>query len=228
VHAVTDVTAQMRQIELVGPDLSRLPARAGAHLVVHVPAGAGTARRVYSIWRHDPRSASIVLRVVLHDAGGPGCAWAREVTAGDRISVEPPRTKITLDERAAFHLFAGDETGAVPLLAMRAALHRGAVVHGVFEAAGPDGEMPGADGAPPLPWVHRGKASAVSSRVLLRAVQELELPAGVGAAYLAGESDTCRLVQRHLIEQRGWSRHAVRVQQQWAAGRPGFGAGRDA
>jgi NADPH-dependent ferric siderophore reductase len=63
--------------------------------------------------------------------------------------------------------------------------------------------------------------------VLLRAVQDLDLPAGPGAAYLAGESDTCRLIQRHLVEQRGWNRHVVRVQQQWAANRPGFGAGRD-
>jgi NADPH-dependent ferric siderophore reductase len=223
VHSVTDVTPHLRQIELAGPDLS---GRAGSHLVVHVPAGAGTVRRVYSIWRHSP--ASITLRVVLHDAGGPGCTWARTATPGDRITVEPPRTKITLAERAAFHLFVGDETGAVPLLAMRAALPRDAVVHGVFEAADPGGEVPGTDGIPPLPWVHRGKSSAVASRVLLRAVQELSLPAGAGAAYIAGESDTCRLVQRHLVEQRGWSRHAIRVQQQWAPGRPGFGAGSDA
>jgi hypothetical protein len=34
-------------------------------------------------------------------------------------------------------------------------------------------------------------------------------------------------VQRHLVEQRGWSRWSVHVQPQWAAGRPGFGAGRE-
>ncbi len=224
VRSVTDVTGGMRQIELAGPDLARLRYRPGAHLVVHVPDGAGVARRVYSLWRHGP---SLAIRVALHDAGGPGCTWARAVTAGDRISVEPPRSKITLDERARFHLFAGDETGAVPLLAMRAAVRGPAAVHGVFEAAGPDDEVPGADGVPPMSWVHRGKTSAVASRVLLAAVQALELPPGAGAAYVAGESATCRLVQRHLVEQRGWSPRAVHVQQQWAPGRPGFGAGRD-
>jgi NADPH-dependent ferric siderophore reductase len=111
---------------------------------------------------------------------------------------------------------------------MRAALPRGVLVHGIFEAADAAEEVPGAEAVPALPWVHRGKSSAVASRVLLRAVQELELPAGAGAAYVAGESDTCRLVQRHLVEQRGWSRRAVHVQQQWAPGRPGFGAGADA
>ena len=224
---MTDVAGHLREIELAGPDLPRLRCRPGAHLVVHVPVGGGSARRVYSIWRHDPRSASLVLRVVLHEAGGPGCTWARGVTPGDRVSVEPPRSKLTLDETAGFHLFAGDETAAVPLLAMRATLHRDATVLGVFEAGGQDDEVPGMDAVPPLPWVHRGAASAVGSRVLLRAVQALELPSGPGAAYVAGESDTCRLLQRHLVEVRGFHRRAVHVQQQWAPGRPGFGAGPD-
>lgn len=211
----------MREITLTGPDLPRLRIRPGAHLVVRLPQ----ARRVYSVWRHSPREASLTLRVLLHDAGGPGCVWAREIAVGDRVTVEQPRSKITLDETAAFHLFVGDETGAVPLLAMR----RGATspVLGVFEAAGPQDEVPGFPGLSALPWVHRGGASAVASRVLLRAVQELSLPAGRGAAYVAGESDTCRLIQRHLVEQRGMSRRAVHLQPQWSPGRPGFGAGTD-
>jgi NADPH-dependent ferric siderophore reductase len=218
----------MRQIELTGPDLPRLRFRPGAHLVARVPAGDGHARRVYSIWSHRPSEATLTIRIALHDADGPGCVWARTAAPGDRIVVEAPRSKITLAETAAFHLFIGDETGAVPLLAMRAALHRTVTrppVYGLFEAPSADAEMPGVDGVPPLPWVHRGGASAVASRVLLRAVQALEIPAGAGAAYVAGESDTCRLVQRHLVEQRGWPRRAVHLQPQWATGRPGFGAG---
>jgi len=230
VRSVADVAAGLREIELTGPEVARLRSRPGAHLVVRVPAGDGYARRVYSIWTHDPRTSALTIRVALHDADGPGCRWARGVVPGERVTVEPPRSKITIDETASFHVFAGDETGAVPLLAMRAALHRNAAppsVFGVFEAATAAGEMPGPAGVPPLPWVHRGHAPATASRVLLRAVQGLELPAGTGAAYVAGESDTCRLIQRHLVEQRGWPRRAVHVQPQWVAGRPGFGAGAD-
>ena len=170
----------------------------------------------------------------MHHADGPGCAWVRAAVPGDRVTVERPHSKITLDETAAFHLFVGEETAAVPLLAMRAALHRSArgggtspPAFGVFEASGPGDEVPGADSVPALPWVHRGTAPAIGARLLLRAVQELDLPRGAGAAYVAGESDTCRLIQRHLIEQRGWSRRAVRMQPQWTAGRPGFGSGGD-
>ncbi len=225
VRSVTDVTDHMRQIDLVGPDFARLRVRPGAHLVVRVPSAGGHVRRVYSIWHPAPGAASLVIRVALHPAGGPGCVWARGVAPGDRVTVEPPRSKITIDESAAYHIFVGDETAAVPLLTMRAAVRRPAF--GVFESAGPGDEVPGVAGVPPLPWVHRGTATAVSSRTLLRATQELELPAGVGAAYVAGESDTCRLVQRHLVEQRGWPRRSVHLQPHWAAGRPGFGAAGD-
>lgn len=219
VRSVTEVAAHVREIELIGPDLPRLHPRPGAHLVVRVPAPDGEARRVYSIWRH--RGSALTIRVVLHHTGGPGCAWASSVTPGDRITLEPPRSKITIDPAAAFHLFIGEETGAVPLLAMRAAVPHGAPVFGVFEGAA----MPGFEGVPPLPWVDRGRTPATASRVLLRAVQELDLPPGAGAAYVAGESDTCRLIQRHLIEQRHWPRRSVHLQPQWAPGRTGFGAG---
>jgi NADPH-dependent ferric siderophore reductase len=189
-------------------------------------------RRVYSVWRASPQQALLVLRVALHDEAAPGCAWAQAVAPGDRVSIEPPRSKISIDPAAGFHLFVGDETGAVPLLAMAAEIHRSGgdsspPVAGVFETTGPGAEMPGAAGVPALPWVYRGAGSAVASPVLLRAVRELDLPAGPGTAYLAGESATCQLLQRYLVQARGWSRRSIRVQPQWAPGRPGFGAGRD-
>ncbi|BBH68678.1 hypothetical protein ACTI_53630 [Actinoplanes sp. OR16] len=207
VRAVTVLTPHLREIELAGPGLPRLRPRPGAHLVLHVPDGDGVARRVYSIWRL--RDAVLTIRVVLHCTGGPGCTWATTVQPGDRIVVEPPRSKITLDGSAAFHLFIGDETGAVPLPAMRAAVPPAVPTLGLFSA---DEEIP-------------GLAPLLQVRSLLPALQGLELPAGRGTAYVAGSADLCRRVQRHLIEQRGWHRGSVLVQPQWAPGHPGFGAG---
>jgi len=233
VHSVVDVNNHIREIRLRGPGLAGPRCSPGAHVVVRVTAGTGYARRVYSIWLSSPQHALAVLRLAMHGDGAPGCVWARTVKPGDDVVIEPPRSKITIDPAAAFHLFAGDETAAVPLLAMHAAIHRSAApecrppVVGVFEAGDAGAEVPGVPDVPPLPWVHRGGASAVASPVLLDAVRDLELPAGTGTAYLAGESMTCRLLQRHLVEERGWPRRSVRVQQHWAPGRPGFGAGAD-
>ena len=72
ITAVQDVSVTMRQIDLVGPDVPRLRCRPGAHVVVRLPTGTGEARRVYSIWRHDPARSALSLRLALHDAGGPG------------------------------------------------------------------------------------------------------------------------------------------------------------
>jgi NADPH-dependent ferric siderophore reductase len=224
VHSVVEISDTVREIRLRGSALTGLRCAPGSHVVVRVPTADGAARRVYSIWRSSAVDAYAMLRIVLHSRDAPGSAWAARVQRGDPVVLEPPRSKISVDRAAAFHLFIGDETGAVPLLAMRASV-RGATVAGVLECSGPGEEMPGADGAPPLPWVHRGAAPAVASKVLLGAVRGLELPTGAGVAYVAAESQTCRLVQQHLIEERGWPRSAVKVQQQWAPGRPGFGAG---
>jgi NADPH-dependent ferric siderophore reductase len=230
---VRDVSAGMREIWLRGPDLVRLRCAPGSHVVVQVPTASGIARRVYSVWSWSPQNALIILRVAVHGREAPGCAWALAVKPGDRVNIEPPRTKISLDSTAAFHLFVGDETGAVPLLAMHAALYRRddqsrpSPVFGVFESTAAAEEVPGAPDVPPLPWVHRGSASAVASPVLLKTVRALELPSGTGTAYLAGESRTCQLLQRFLVETRGWPRRAVKTQAQWVPGRTGFGAGSD-
>jgi len=230
VESVTDVGGLVREIRLRGPALAGWRCPPGAHVVVHVPTDAGPVRRVYSVWHGDPRSALVCLRLAVHAAGGPGTAWAQHAAPGDAVDVEPPRSKIGLAVGAAYHVFVGDETGAVPLLAMSAAVHRSVgpaavPVIGVLETPTAASEMPGVPGVPPLPWVHRGRASAVTSPVLVRALRELRLPPGVGAAYLAGEAGTCRLLARHLVETRGWPRSAVKVQPQWAPGKPGFGAG---
>jgi NADPH-dependent ferric siderophore reductase len=234
VHSVADVSGHMREIWLRGPALAGWRCSPGAHVVVRVPTGEGYARRVYSLWQAVPDQSLAVLRVMIHGGDAPGCIWARTVKPGDLVAVERPRSKITIDAMADFHLFAGDETAAVPLLAMHAAIDRGWAtrrhrppVIGVFEAAATGGEVPGMPGVEPPLWVYRGGAAAVGSRVLLAAVGHLSLPRGNGIAYLAGESSTCRLLARHLIEERGWPRRAVKVQQHWAPGRPGFGAGSD-
>ncbi|MER5307681.1 siderophore-interacting protein [Streptomyces sp. NPDC002773] len=195
----------------------------GAHLPLEVPDADGVPRlRTYSVWAHDPSRATLTLRIALHRPGGPGSRWAGSVAAGDRTRVGTPRNRITLDPKARHHVFIGEETGAVPLLTMLAALPAGAAAHGVLETTGPEGEFSAPYGPRGIPWVHRGRASAVGSRVLLEAVRRLELPPGPGVAYVAGEATTCRAVVRHLCGVRAWPRYAVRTQVHWAADRTGI------
>ena len=54
---------------------------------------------------------------------------------------------------------------------------------GIFEATAVSAEVPGAADVPRLPWVYRGRASAVASPVLLRAVRAL-VPARLGTGQI--------------------------------------------
>lgn len=223
VAEVREVTPHIRELTLVGPALAVLRSRPGAHLPVEVTDEAGVPQlRTYSVWAADPSRARLTLRVALHRPGGPGSRWAGSVEAGARTRVGAPRNKISLDPKARYHVFVGEETGAVPLLAMLAALPEGAEAHGALETTGPKEEFSAPYGTRSLPWVHRGRASAVASRLLVDRVRRLELPAAPGIAYVAGEAATCRAIVRHLCGERAWPRYAVRTQVHWATGRSGL------
>ncbi|WP_063713866.1 siderophore-interacting protein [Amycolatopsis nigrescens] len=220
VSEVHDVTPEMREITLRGPALRMVASKPGAHLPVEIPGGEPELR-TYSVWAHRPADASLTLRVALHHPGGPGSRWAGGVTTGTRVRIGVPRNKIVLDPGARYHVFAGEETGSVPLLAMLAALPSDAEVFGVLETTGPEAEPPAPAGARTLGWVHRGRTPAAGSPVLVRAVRGLDLPRAHGVAYVAGEAATCRAVLRLLID-RGWPRQAVKVQTHWTQGRCGL------
>ncbi|MFD5492515.1 siderophore-interacting protein [Streptomyces sp. NPDC127091] len=223
VAEVRGVTPHLRELTLVGPALTVLRSKPGAHLPVEVPDEAGVPQlRTYSVWAADPSRARLTLRVALHRPGGPGSRWADSVEAGTRTRVGAPRNRISLDPKARYHVFVGEETGAVPLLTMLAALPAEAEAHGVLETTGPEEEFSAPYGARSLPWVHRGRGSAVASCLLLDAVRRLELPPQAGIAYVAGEATTCRAVVRHLCGERAWPRYAVRTQVHWATGRSGL------
>jgi NADPH-dependent ferric siderophore reductase len=159
--------------------------------------------------------------VAANPAGGPGSDWAATAPTGQRLRIGLPHNHLRLVPQAPYHLFLGEETGAVPLLSMLLALAPTVPTFGVLETTGPASELPIPAGSG-VSWVHRGRASAVNSPVLLRALAGLDLPAGPGVAYLAGEAATCRAALRHLLRDRGWPRGAIAVQTQWAADRTGM------
>ena len=99
---------------------------------------------------------------------------------------------------------------------MLGAVPPGTPVAGVIETATPDEqlELPSAD---ELTWHVRDDASG-----LLRALQELRLPDAPGVAYVAGEAATVAAVRRHLQDERGWSRRAIRTKPFWAPGKRGL------
>ena len=216
VTAATLVSDAMHEVTLTAPEFARWRTKPGQNVRLALGRFQIDGLRAYSIWTHDPERAEIVVRGLDH-ADGPGSRWMATVEPGATVLLTGVRGVFGLDPAAPWHLFVGDESGAVPLLAMRAALPADAVVHGVLEASSAAGRVPPLGGD--LPWEYRDGAPAAG---LADRVRGLTLPAEPGVAYLAGERDTCLEIRRYLREELGWPRRSVRLSAHWTPGKRGL------
>lgn len=120
----------LRELRLTGVLEGFAPAP-GQDLMVGVTDTSGTHRwRRYTVRTLD--DGGLVLWITT-DADGPGAAWARSASPGDRIEAVGPRGKIGLDADAAAHLFVVDDAG----LAAAAALAESVVAPGAVTLVAP-------------------------------------------------------------------------------------------
>src|SRR2546423_2922226 len=154
VAAASNVTPQMRRIELSNPALAAFDYLPGQDMALAFSKDDGTTvRRRYTIRRFDRNRASLMIDVVLH-GDGPGMRWARAARPGVSIDAIGPRGKITLVDDAEWHLFAGDATAVPGALPMMETLAGGGSAPAFLLVGGP-GERPpitAAGAAPTIPW----------------------------------------------------------------------------
>jgi NADPH-dependent ferric siderophore reductase len=220
---VTDVVAispSMRRIRCTAPGLTHLSYQPGQDLMLAVPGpGNGSFRRRYTIRSLDRAAASLDIDVVLH-GDGPAAAWAASCQPGQRIEAIGPRGKVTVQPDAEWHLFAGDDSAMPASLAMAESLPTPEEALVVLEVDGVDDHQPAhaLDGRPiGVHWVHRAGADPASSAKLVAALNALELPAGRGHAYLAGELRVVAEMRRTLL-QRGLTTAQISAKPYWRAG----------
>jgi NADPH-dependent ferric siderophore reductase len=222
------VAASTRRIRLVADEPITFPYAPGQHVRIQIndPLSVyGILRpaetlRTYTIWRFEPEERALELRAHLYDGDGIGLRWARGARPGDRVTFWWPQGDFFTRD-APFHVFAGEETAAAAFGPMLRGLDAGARVHGVLESDSAEHDLP-MPGPHRLHRVHRAGAPAASSRILLAAVADLDLPGTDGAAYIAGEARTCQMVRDHLVRERGWQRTAVKVKPFWTPGKRGL------
>ena len=231
-----DVTPRMREISLIGDDLSAFTHRPGQDLVLNLPTEAGIARRHYTVRRFDPSELRLDIQFVLH-GDAPAARWAREARHGDGLIAEGPRGRTVVNGPADWRLFTGDETALPGIAAMIESLPAGERALAIVEVAGPDDEQPiETSAALDVLWLHRGGAPVAPSRALVDALADLDLPDGVGQACVIGETSTVR-AQRQSLLARGMEKTQIAAEGYWRPGRvgghdhilePDFGFGRDA
>ncbi|GCD97909.1 siderophore-interacting protein [Embleya hyalina] len=222
------ITPRMRRVRIGGDAVRGLGRVPGQQVRVHVGdllsprmwIRPGDLLRTYSVWWYDPAAGELDLCVMDHGEG-PGARWGRDLTVGQEVRFGRPEGRFTLRPDAPYHVFAGEETAAVAIGAMLAALPADAAVYGAVETATPEDRLPLARGAE-LVLPLRGAASAASSAVLLDAVRGLELPTEPGIAYVAGEAKTVQSIREHLVVDRGWPRRSVLTKPFWTPGKKGM------
>lgn len=223
---VTDavsLTPSFRRVVLTAPGIDGLRYAPGQDLMLRVPLGDDrVVNRRYTIRKFDAVERAVTIDVSLHGTG-PGTDWIAAAHTGDRIDAIGPRGKITLRPEVDWHLFVVDETGLPGALAMLEALPAGSAATAVLEVdtAADEQELdaPQTDHLD-VRWLRRdGQTVPGDPAPMLEAVAGVDLPTGVGHAYVAAEAGVVRGVSRFLTE-RGLRPDQISGKAYWRRGLP--------
>jgi NADPH-dependent ferric siderophore reductase len=216
VAEVSDLGPRMRRIRLHGAGRD-FAYQAGQDVMLVLSGGERPLSRRYTIRGHDRARDLLELNVVTHGVHGPGAAWAASTQPGDRINGVGPRGKIFLNPAADWYVFLGDDSAIAASLAMLEAIPNGKHGMAYLEVTAPDDQM-AFGGGHDLTWLHRGQIPAWSSSLLLQAMNSVELPAGRGHVYVAGEVQVVNAVQRAALA-RGLAMEQLSPKAYWGRGK---------
>lgn len=222
------ISPSMQQIVLTAPELSDFRYEPGQDVMLLVAAeGTRPVRRRYTIRSLDRSSLALTLNIVRH-AEGPGERWVSGARPGDRIEGIGPRGKITTSLDADWHLFMGDESAMPAIFAMTESLPGDADAVLVLEIPDPEDEQELlAPARTRLSWLHRLSGAAGEAALLSEEAAELELPDGLGHAYLFGEAKVV-LGLREILTTRGLDAAQISPKAYWGRGRGNAGHGEPA
>ncbi|MDM0115476.1 siderophore-interacting protein [Variovorax sp. J22R133] len=209
---VDALTPNFRSITLAGESLADF---VSASFDDHVKLilGADDTERVmrdYTPRKYDPVANELTLEFALH-GDGPAAEWAAAAAPGHRATIGGPRGSFIVPLDYDWHLLVGDET-AMPAVARRLEeLPPGARAIVLLNVEPSDRRQFATHADAEIQWVN-------SDEALVEAVRALELPAGEGYAWCAGEASTMALLRRILVEDKGHDRHAIRAAAYWKRG----------
>lgn len=239
VQAVEELTPWLRRITLTGPleqfasaapdDHVKLVFPRGGETTIELPSvgpnGLGTDRsalppmRDYTPRRFDAAARTLTIDMVVHGEG-PGARWAATAAPGSSVGQLGPRGSARIAGTPDWLLLAGDEA-AVPSITRRLEeLGSGTAVIVRIEADAPgslEAELAAAlpEGAD-AQWIARDGAHA--GERLVSAIRALELPGGDGYAWVGCEAEAARTLRKHLREERGLPKLAVKSTGYWRVG----------
>ena len=171
-------------------------------------------RRDYTPRHFDAARRELTIEFALH-AGGLASDWARQAQPGMPATIGGPRGSMIIPTDFDWHLLVGDAT-ALPAIHRRLEeLPPGARVQVIAHAPTPDDQRTMTTRADAqVRWVS-------SANELVGAVRGLELPAGEGFVWCAGEAAVMARMRDLLTTDKGHPREAMRVAAYWKVGAEG-------
>jgi len=136
IDSIDFVSRRTRRIRISGPGLRGLDWVPGQQVRVLVGSGPGRGNRLpgplrtYSVWDYD--GGAVHLCVADHDGDDPGSLWARNASPGQEVMFTKPEGSF-ITRPAPYHVFAGEETAAIAIGPMLAALPPGTAAYAVIE-----------------------------------------------------------------------------------------------
>jgi NADPH-dependent ferric siderophore reductase len=209
---VESVTPHFRSVTFAGDALEGfISASFDDHVKFMLDAdGPEPVRRDYTPRRYDAAAGELTLEFALH-GDGPAASWAAQAEPGQRAIIAGPRGSFVIPMDYDWHLFAGDET-AMPAIARRLEeLPQGARAIVVLHTDEEDRREFSTKASLSVQWVD-------SPESLVAAVRALELPAGEGYAWCAGEAAGMAALRSVLVDEKGHDRHAIRASAYWKRG----------
>ncbi|MBB4819849.1 NADPH-dependent ferric siderophore reductase [Pseudomonas alcaligenes] len=166
-------------------------------------------RRDYTPRHFDLERRELTLEFALHGEGG-ACEWAERTQPGDSALIGGPRGSMIIPLDYDWHLLVGDSS-ALPAIHRRLEeLPTGACVTAIVQLAEADRRDLRSAANLDLRWVD-------TPEELVAAVQALQLPAGEGYAWGAGEHGMMTRTRALLVE-KGQPKEAMRVAAYWRQG----------
>ena len=180
------------------------PVVAGADGTRYIDLASDAQGRNYSVRHHVPHPDGdrVELDVVLH-ARGPGTAWACATGPGDRVGLDHARSWYRPEPTTDWQLLVTDLSGLPATARIIEGLPGGVPVTAIVEVTDRDDldYLPKHPDVTVVPSIGTGNGHAPS--LLTELTRDVELPAGRGYCWFAGEAAESRAVRRH-VRGLGW------------------------
>lgn len=180
------------------------------HVKVMFDLDGEQLRRDFTPLHYDLQQRALTLEFALHEDGASSI-WARAATVGQRAIIGGPRGSMVIPIDYDWHLLAGDRS-ALPAIRRRLAeLPAGARVIALIHAGGGDRLALETQADLSAQWVD-------SDAELVAALRALQLPAGEGFVWFAGEAATAKAARAVLLDEKGMHKDTMRVSAYWKQG----------